>query len=263
MRKINSLISILILSLFATAAIGCATTGDDDEYAELDNEAAAPGQFNIWKSSDNQFRFHLVAGNKNILLTSEGYTTRVNAINGMFSVMNNGVDPNQYEVRQSKDNKWYLVLKSAHNGQIIGFTQRYATKYNAQRAIGSCVRAVTSYLDRVHQNPARAHVAVTPTVTQEGTTRYGFNVYAKNGTELLSSRTYASEASAWNAAFIIQETAASGAAFKFSQDADGHRFVVAASNNLVIASSPLFPTRDAAQAAAESTRAVLVAIDIL
>jgi uncharacterized protein len=267
MRYLNKLITILALSFASLSATACATGGDEygDEYVDIEAEAAAPGQFDLWRSSDGQFRFRLVAGNKNILLSSEGYTTRVNAINGVLSVLSNGVDPAQYEVAQARNGKYFLRLRSPHNGQIIGFTQLYASKYNAQRAVGSCVRAVTSYLANVYENPARAHVAVEPAEpTVEGaSTSFSFTLFAKDGTKLVESHRYASEPSAWNGAFLVQEQAAAGAPFAFTQTEEGHRFSIKASNGLVIATSPAFDTREAAFAAAESTRATLATLDIL
>ena len=58
----------------------------------------------------------------------------------------NGVDPAQYQVNTTAAGKYNLRLR-AGNFEIIAFTQSYSTKSNATRAVGACVRAITTYLD--------------------------------------------------------------------------------------------------------------------
>lgn len=260
MRKLNSLITALVLTFSGLVAAGCATTGDDDGYGEIDDEAAAAGTFNLWRTeSDGQYRFHLVAGNKNILLTSEGYTTRTNAINGLLSVIANGVDPAQYEVAVAKNGKHFLRLR-ATNGQIIGFTQLYASKSNATRAVGSCVRAVTSYLDRKHTNLGkRAHAEV----AQDDNRKFSFTVFDKKGQVVVASHAYATEQSAWNGAFAIQEGAAKDTLYKVVETGEGFAFTAVALNGAVVATSPTFATRTEAAAALQAARALLPTIDLL
>src|SRR3954464_8075517 len=105
MRNINSLITVLALSFAATLnAAGCASTGDaysDDEYSDAESNASAPGKLDLWQSTDGQWRFHVVSGNGRTLLTSEGYTSRTGAINGVLSVLDNGVDPTQYALNKA------------------------------------------------------------------------------------------------------------------------------------------------------------------
>ena len=254
MRTINSVLLVLTLS---SVAVGCASTNIDN-YSDLEGEAAAPGQFDLWQSTDGKFRFHLLAGNKNVLLTSEGYSTRANAISGVLSVLANGVDPAQYQIAQSTNGKYFLRLRVAANGEQLGITQLYSSKSNAKRAITSCVRAVTSYLTNVYENPSRAHVEVS-----EEAGAFGFVVLASDGTELVASHAYASESSAWNGAFLIQEQAAAEVAFELTETDEGYAFAIKASNGLVIATSPSFASAELARAASDATRAELVTLDIL
>jgi len=258
MRNIASLVTALVLSFSAVAATGCATFGSDEEYSDVDGEAAAPGQFDLWQSSDSQFRFHLVAGNKNILLTSEGYTTRTNAIGGVLSVMANAVDPAQYELAQATNGKYFLRLHAA-NGQLIGFTQLYSSKSSAKRAITSCVRAVTSYLDKVYGTGNRAHV----TVTEDADGKFSFSVFAQNGEAVVTSHAYASEASALNGAFAIQEAAALTSAYKVVEGASGYYFTATALNGAVVATSPAFATSEGAAAALAAAKTLMPTIDVL
>jgi len=255
MRIATSILTALVLSL-TTAA--CATSGADD-YTEGEDESSAPGSVELWQSTDGQFRFHFLSGNKNVLLTSEGYATRTNAINGVLSVLANGVDPAQYEVAPSTNGKYFLRLHAAANGQVIGFTQLYSTKSSAKRAIGSCVRAVTSYLDLVFAGGARPHVEV----AQDADGTFAFTVVDATGAVVMTSHRYASEASAWNGAFAIQASALAASSCSVGQDAAGFNFTATAENGSVIAQSPTFATREEADAALAAARSLLPSIDVL
>jgi uncharacterized protein len=50
------------------------------------------GKFVIKKTSDGQYRFNLKAGNGEIIATSESYTTKAAAENGIASVRANAAD---------------------------------------------------------------------------------------------------------------------------------------------------------------------------
>lgn len=85
------------------------------------------GWYEISKSSDEQFHFVLKAGNAETILTSELYTTKASAENGIESVRtNSGLDA-QFEKLVSHDSKPYFNLKAA-NHQVIGTSQMYASE---------------------------------------------------------------------------------------------------------------------------------------
>lgn len=149
MRNIHSLITVLFLSLATVTTVGCAAGGGDqstDEYGDAESSASAPGKVDLYQSTDSQWRFRVVAGNGRILISSESYVSKQGAENGIASVLENGVDPAQYQLNQTETGKYNLRLR-AGNYEVIGFTQAYSTKSSATRAIGSCVRAITTYLD--------------------------------------------------------------------------------------------------------------------
>jgi len=51
------------------------------------------GKYELYKGSSGDFRFRLKAGNGEIIATSEGYTTKAGAQNGIASVKNNADSP--------------------------------------------------------------------------------------------------------------------------------------------------------------------------
>ncbi|EJM7783541.1 YegP family protein, partial [Escherichia coli] len=54
------------------------------------------------KSSDNQFRFVLKAGNGETILTSELYTSKASAEKGIASVRSNSPQEERYEKKNGK-----------------------------------------------------------------------------------------------------------------------------------------------------------------
>ena len=88
----------------------------------------AAGWYELKKSDKNgQFQFVLKAGNAETILTSEQYTTRAAAENGIASVQRNSPDDGRYERKEASNGKPYFVLKAA-NHQIIGQSQLYSSE---------------------------------------------------------------------------------------------------------------------------------------
>lgn len=100
--------------------------------------------YQLSNSSDGQFHFVLKAGNTETILTSELYTVKESAQNGISSVQSNCADDAHYERKYSKNGKFYFNLKAA-NHQIIGTSQMYTSAQSRDKGIdsvkenGSCV----------------------------------------------------------------------------------------------------------------------------
>lgn len=146
-RTVGALCLSLSLGVFASA---CAAPADADDGVESEETSeaftAVTPHFQITKGADDQFYFRLVAGNEQTVLSSEGYARKASAENGIASVVANGDDEASYEVREAADGRSYFVLNAA-NHQVIGQSQLYASKYNAQRGIRS-VRALVERMQR-------------------------------------------------------------------------------------------------------------------
>ena len=257
MKIATSLITTLVLSLSTLAATGCAT-GEDDDFSEIDGEAATAGKLTFWKATDGQWHFNLKSGNGGILLTSEAYVARTGAINGALSVLENGVDPAQYVVKPAANGGFGLSLK-AKNGQTIAFAQVYSTKSNATRAINSCVKAVTSLLDkREAATGARTEVLV------GASGQFRFNVYAKNGKIILSSEQYTTEAAAYNGAFAVQTEGQNASAYTLNTNsAGGFYFTVKAQNGEIVGVSQQYTTKAAAESSMASLQSLLKTLVVL
>ncbi len=259
MRISASLITSLILSLSTVAAVGCATSGLDDGYSDIDGEASRPGSLDFWTAPDGQWHFHLKSGNGGILLTSEAYTGRTGAINGALSVLENGVDPAQYELKQTKTG--YVVHLYAKNHESISFSEVYSTKSNATRAVKSCVRAITTYLDKREAQTTGARVEI-----QQGASgQFHFNFFAKNGQVVASSEAYTTEAAAYNGAFSVKANGIDAKAYTILEnDKGGFYFTITSlDNGQVIAVSQQYTTKQSAQDGAAAVQNVLPLITVL
>ncbi len=94
------------------------------------------GKFVIEKAKDEQFYFNLKAVNGQVILTSEMYKAKASAQNGIESIQNNSATDDNYERKESKNNKPYFVLK-ALNKQIIGQSQMYTSSSAMEAGIAS------------------------------------------------------------------------------------------------------------------------------
>ncbi|EPW3922507.1 YegP family protein [Enterobacter sichuanensis] len=94
------------------------------------------GWFELSKSSDGQFRFVLKAGNGEIILTSELYTSKSAAENGIASVRTNSPQDERYEKKTASNGKFHFNLR-AGNHQVIGSSQLYATEQSRDKGIAS------------------------------------------------------------------------------------------------------------------------------
>ena len=82
-------------------------------------------KFELKKSKNDKFVFNLLAGNGQIILTSEMYESKASALNGIESVKKNAPDGGRFGRLSAKDGSPYFTLKAA-NGQVIGQSQMYS-----------------------------------------------------------------------------------------------------------------------------------------
>jgi uncharacterized protein YegP (UPF0339 family) len=93
-------------------------------------------KFEIKKADDGQFYFNLVAGNGEVILTSEHYTAKATAEIGIQSVKTNAPDKGHYERNQTKNGRPYFILR-AKNGEIVGRSQIYSAAVAMEKGIES------------------------------------------------------------------------------------------------------------------------------
>lgn len=94
------------------------------------------GSYELKLAKNGQFYFVLKAGNDQVILNSEMYTTKAAAQSGIASVQTNAPDAGQYELKEATNGQYHFNLK-AKNHQVIGASQMYASKASAQNGIQS------------------------------------------------------------------------------------------------------------------------------
>lgn len=95
------------------------------------------GKFELKKSKNDKFFFNLLAGNGQIIMSSEMYESKASAQNGIASVRKNAPDDARYDRLVGKDGSPYFTLK-AGNHQVIGQSQMYAAEKSRDNGIDSC-----------------------------------------------------------------------------------------------------------------------------
>lgn len=92
--------------------------------------------FEIKNRSNGEFQFNLKAGNGEIILTSEGYSNKAGAENGIESVKKNAQNDSLYDKKTAANGKFHFNLK-ATNGQVIGSSEMYSSESACDNGIES------------------------------------------------------------------------------------------------------------------------------
>jgi uncharacterized protein len=108
-------------------------------------EAAATGgaQFQTFKGLDTKQYFHIRAGNGEIVLQSQGYSSVANATKGIASVRSNGKDAGNYEIVEAENGQFFFRL-IATNGEPIAYGETYVSESNAERAVDTLAELLRS-----------------------------------------------------------------------------------------------------------------------
>ena len=106
----------------------------------LDFAARRTGaRFIVFENENGAYFFQLRAKNGAVVLRSESYKTEAAALNGTFSVAQNGLETGNFDTLQAASGGFYFNLV-ATNGQIIGTSEVYSTKSNATRGRNAIVK---------------------------------------------------------------------------------------------------------------------------
>ena len=94
------------------------------------------GYYDVKETASGSYMFNLKAGNHEVILTSEMYTTKQAAKGGIASVQTNSPGDDRYERKNSARDESYFVLK-ATNGETIGKSQMYSSASAMEGGIAS------------------------------------------------------------------------------------------------------------------------------
>lgn len=94
------------------------------------------GKFEISKRKNGEFQFNLKAGNGQVILTSEGYSSLGGCENGIDSVRRHAASESNFDKKVAKDGSPYFVLV-AGNGEPIGRSEMYKSTSSRDNGIRS------------------------------------------------------------------------------------------------------------------------------
>lgn len=94
------------------------------------------GRFIITKRINNEYQFVLEAANNQVILVSEGYTTKSACLDGIASVKVNAPSDIRYSRLTASDGRYYFNL-TAPNYKVIGTSQMYITAQSREVGIAS------------------------------------------------------------------------------------------------------------------------------
>jgi uncharacterized protein YegP (UPF0339 family) len=95
------------------------------------------GKYELKHASGGKFMWNLLAGNGEIILTSETYNAKESAKTGIASCRTNSPLDARYDRKTSSSNQPFFVLKAA-NGEPIGRSEMYSSTSAMENGIASC-----------------------------------------------------------------------------------------------------------------------------
>ena len=95
-------------------------------------------KFEIYTDKAGEYRFRLKAGNGQVILTSEWYTSKDGCMNGIDSVKENSGNDERFE-RKDTATGCKFTLK-AWNGQAIGESEVYTSDAACENGVASVAK---------------------------------------------------------------------------------------------------------------------------
>jgi uncharacterized protein YegP (UPF0339 family) len=223
----------------------------DQAFFEGKDDGVRLGRFETFTGEDGRRYFHLLAGNGQKVLHSQGYADGSGVSNGIDSVRENGADTANYRVLEAADGRWYFNLV-AGNGQVIGTSQLYTTRSSAERGLGT----VASLVEGANQRQAVRRAAFQVFRGLDG--QYYFHLRSQNGQIVLVSEGYTRRSAALAGTAAVESNGADLGRYQV-RDAAGNQayFVLRATNGEVIATSETYASRAGAQRAAAAVADLL------
>lgn len=96
------------------------------------------GYYTLYKNSNNKEPYYWVlkAPNHEVILTSEMYTSKHGALNGIDSTRNHCEEDSNYQRLTASDNSPYFTLR-AKNHEVIGVSEMYSSEQAREKGIAA------------------------------------------------------------------------------------------------------------------------------
>lgn len=247
---------VLLPALVLAATTACAV--DDPTADQATSDVTAPPHFDLWQDVAGAYHFHLRAGNGEILVTSEAYSSRTSALDGLLSVLDNGGTATRYETYTGANEQEYFTLEAA-NHRILATSETYSTPEAAAKGVTATIHAVGAYLTN-WTTATGARFAV----FEGADGHYYFDLHAANDQIVLQSQGYSSKAAALNGTFAVEADGLAAAAYRVQPAANGgYYFDLVAGNGQVIGTSEVYASLYDAQRGRDAVIALLPKIQLL
>lgn len=252
-RHISALAAVVALSLSTVACMAPTENEATDAEETSQDLVSRSAYFETFQGLDGRHYFNLMAGNGQNVLRSQGYTVLASAENGVASVLENGDDKRNFDVRTAKSGDYFFNLKAA-NGAVIGTSQLYSTKSSAERGARTVRALVRLANEAANEAPRRERFEL---FMGEDSKSY-FRLRAGNGEILLGSQGYTARSSAKSGIASVQTNGADAAQFEIFETWSGNWGVkLVAANGEVIARGESYSSKS------NATRAVNRMVEIL
>jgi len=239
------------LGLATVGATGC--TDSDPSTGDEQDVTANAGHFETFKGEDGQYYFHLIAGNYERLLSSEGYTTKQSATKGIASVKTNGVDSKNFKVLKASNGQYYFNLV-AGNGQIVGTSELYSTKSNATKGVNAVKALIVKQLRTEAAETGGAEFAVYE--GKDGDSY--FHLRAANGEIVLASEGYVDEDGAMGGIETVRTNGRDAKQVEVLAASNGQYFFhVKAKNGEIVGTSEIYASKSNAERGRDSLVALI------
>lgn len=255
------LVPALATLLLASSLTACATESDDptdsvEAYSWSD--ISTRPSFELWKDEAGQFRFHLIDSHAETLASSQGYSSRTAALNGLLSVLDNGGNLGSYRLDNLAAGGVSFSLLAA-NRAVIATGERYADTAAAQAHVATTIDAVAAY-KAAWDSATGARFAI----KKDAGGQFYFNLHAKNGEIVLHSERYPDKAGALNGAFSVADNGVTAARYQVRAASGGGYYLnLTASNGQIIATSEVYASKANAERARDAIIALLPQVALL
>ena len=256
-RHISALAAVVCLASASIGMIGCAAPTDDSDATQAEESSedlvSSSAYFETFQGLDGHYYFSMTAGNGQNVLRSQGYTTLASAQNGIASVVANGNDKRQFDVAQATNGDWFFNLRAANN-EIIGTSELYASKSNAERG----ARTVRALVRIVRSGSVAAPRRESFELFKGEDGKAYFHLRAANGEIMLGSQGYTASASARGGIASVLANGKSASSYEVFETASGeYAFDLVAANGEVIARGESYSSKS------NATHAVARLVEIL
>ncbi|MDD4354868.1 MAG: DUF1508 domain-containing protein [Candidatus Izemoplasmatales bacterium] len=229
------------------------------------NETRYQGKYEVFPEA-GLYKYRLKASNGEILIVSQGYTTKSGALSGIDTLKKNVVSGKQ-EIYTDKSNFSQFRLMTSTGSRLVAAGEFYDSEKSAQSAYESVQKfAMTDRISELNQLPkeeSREEVVSLKPVDENPNGKYEvvmenkqwfFLLKASNGEVLMESQGYSSKSGAYSGLENVKK-ALEAETFRVSRDKqDRYMFILYASNNQALITGHTYPSKENCLAAVDSVR---------